>query len=155
MQDMFTRILGDAVRLEGSEQALATRLRVPGSTLSRWLRGRAQTPLGAFLVTLQFVMQKERAALGERATLPVKGPQEKLVFPLGTLTARCARCGAIEFRARDAGSLSLASVLHCAQCGADVVHGELLAQLARGARRQSRGHHAHRLANDTQQDLAE
>jgi hypothetical protein len=134
MNEMFTRILNEALQLEGSEEALANRLHVPRSTLSRWLSGRAQTSLGAFLVTLQFIRQEERSAAIENETAPpADGPADKLVFPLGKLAARCARCDGTEFRAREGGKLRLTSVLRCVQCGAEVIHGDLLAQLATDA----------------------
>jgi hypothetical protein len=139
MQDLLvTRILQEAARAEGSTQALATRLHAPEGTLALWIAGRAQTPLRAFLAALDFVMQAERAG-----TLPVAGaPDErgrKLVFPLGRLFARCQRCDATEFAAKEPESpLRLTSTLVCTVCKLEVVHGNLVAQLAKDAVQHSR-----------------
>ena len=134
MNQLFTGILNEALRLEGSAQALARRLRVPGSTLARWLAGRAQTPLGAFLVTLEYIMQQERAAdAQDPAAQPAHAAQDTVPLPLVDLAARCGRCGGSAFRANERGKLRLTSVLSCAQCGADAIHGHLLAQVAKEA----------------------
>lgn len=137
MQDeIVTRVLAEAARVEGSTQALATRLKAPESTLQRWIDGHAQAPLRAFLAALEFVMDEERlhpAPPGEPAA-----DAPKLVFRLGPLNARCARCDCEEFAARDPGRLRLTSVLLCRSCGETVVHGHLLAQLAKDAVHHSR-----------------
>jgi hypothetical protein len=103
--------------------------------------GRAQTPLRAFLAVLEYLMQLERkVANGADAAAPTaEGAQpDKLVFPLGPLLARCARCDGTEFRRVNAGPLRLTSPLACTACGAEVIHGDLLAQLAKDAVHQSR-----------------
>lgn len=139
MQDkIVTGLLHQAAKAEGSTQALATRLRAPEATLLRWMDGRAQTPLRAFLAVLEFLMELERrtAATG---MAPREGSQAgKLVFPLGPLVARCARCDGTEFRQVTPGELRLTSPLSCAACGEQVIHGALLAQLAKDAVHHSR-----------------
>ena len=140
MQDkIVTVILQQAVQAEGSTQALASRLNAPEPTLIRWMTGRAQTPLRAFLVVLDFLMEGERRSGNGRATeSESSSPPDKLVFPLGPLLARCARCDGTEFRLAEPGPLRLTSALACTACGAEVVHGNLLAQLAKDAVHQSR-----------------
>lgn len=141
MQDkIVTLILRQAAEAEGSTQALASRLNAPEATLLRWMSGRAQTPLRAFLAVLEFLMQLERKD-GERLPMPAAADErhpDKLVFPLGPLLARCVRCDSNEFRLAKPGSLRLTSPLVCTACGAEVVHGNLLAQLAMDAVHHSR-----------------
>ncbi len=137
MQDeIVTRVLAEAARAEGSTQALATRLKAPESTLQRWIDGHAQAPLRAFLAALEFVMDEER--LHPAAPTEPGTDAQHLVFRLGPLNARCARCDCEEFTTRDPGRLRLTSVLLCRSCGQTVVHGNLLAQLAKDAVHQSR-----------------
>ncbi|HET7198276.1 MAG TPA: hypothetical protein VFI86_06390 [Burkholderiales bacterium] len=136
-------ILQQAARAEGSTQALATRLHAPEATLLRWMDGRAQTPLRAFLAVLDFLMDLERKSaetLGPTRPGHAVGnaPQNKLVFPLGALLARCGRCDGTEFRLLAEEPLRLTSVLACTACGEQVVHGNLLAQLAKDAVHQSK-----------------
>lgn len=137
MQDeIIMSVLAKAASVEGSTQALATRLKAPESTLQRWIEGRAQAPLRAFLAALEFVMQDERrngTPVGDAAS-----DTRTLVFRLGPLAARCARCDCEEFCAAEAGRTGLTSVLLCRSCGVEVVHGNLLAQLARDAVHHSR-----------------
>lgn len=139
---IITLILRRAADAEGSTQALASRLNAPEPTLLRWMDGRAQTPLRAFLAVLEFLMQLERKAANgaaDAAAPAADGAQpDKLVFPLGPLLARCARCDGTEFRLVNAGTLRLTSPLACTGCGASVIHGNLLAQLAKDAVHQSR-----------------
>ena len=144
MQDrMVPLILQQAAKAEGSTQALASRLHAPEATLLRWMDGRAQTPLRAFLAVLEFLMKLEHKAQegapGASNPAPARGAgPDKLVFPLGPLHARCARCDATEFRLLGPGPLLLISRLACTQCGEEVVHGNLLAQLAKDAVQHSR-----------------
>jgi len=147
MQDkIVTLILQQAARAEGSVQALATRLNAPEPTLVRWMTGRAQTPLRAFLAVLDYLMQIERRAANDGDEASSAGvPSDKLVFPLGPLLARCARCDGTEFRLAKPGPLRLTAPLACAACGEEVVHGNLLAQLAKDA-----VHHSRALAVRTQ-----
>lgn len=138
MQDeVVVRVLREAARIEGSTSALAGRLRAPETTLVRWMTGNAQMPLRAFLAAVEFVMQAENAA----ADAPPGGPPpaQKLVFPLGELLARCARCDGTEFTPGSPGApLRLTSTLVCTACGEKVVHGRLLARLAQDAVHQSK-----------------
>ena len=53
-EKIITDILRETIRIEGSAQALASRLNAPEGTLARWVAGRAQTPLRAFLAVLEF-----------------------------------------------------------------------------------------------------
>jgi hypothetical protein len=140
MQDRTVAlILQQAAKAEGSTQALASRLHAPEATLLRWMDGRAQTPLRAFLAVLDFLMDLERQA-EQLASPPAIGPgqPDKLAFPLGPLLARCSRCDGTEFRLAERGPLRLTSRLACAGCGLEVIHGNLLAQLAKDAVQQSR-----------------
>ena len=135
----ITRVLEEAARIEGSTQALASRLNAPEKTLLLWMNGRAQTPLRAFLATLDFVMQAERERALQSVAPPAADPVvRKLVLELGELRARCARCDATEFRSLEGAELKLTGRLACLQCGEKVVHGNLLAQLAKDAVLQSR-----------------
>lgn len=136
---MVALILQQAAKAEGSTQALADRLHAPEATLLRWMDGRAQTPLRAFLAVLEFLMQMERKSAEELEAAPtLPGQPEKLVFPLGPLYARCARCDGTEFRLVAPGPLRLITPLACTSCGEQVVHGNLLAQLAKDAVHHSR-----------------
>jgi hypothetical protein len=135
-------LLQQAAEAEGSTQALASRLNAPEATLLRWMSGRAQTPLRAFLAVLEYLMQLERKAANsaaDAAAPAADGTQpDRLQFPLGPLLGRCARCDGTEFRLVNAGTLRLTSPLACTACGASVIHGNLLAQLAKDAVHQSR-----------------
>jgi hypothetical protein len=114
MQDkIVTLILKQAAEVEGSTQALASRLNAPEATLIRWMTGRAQTPLRAFHAVLDFLMQVERKAADRPAEPARTGQPEKLVFPLGPLLARCTRCDGTEFRLVMPGALRLTSPLAC------------------------------------------
>lgn len=138
MQDKTVAlILQQAAKAEGSTQALASRLHAPEATLLRWMDGRAQTPLRAFLAVLDFLMDLERKAARPAAPATAEQPR-RLVFPLGPLLARCARCDGTEFLLADAGGLRLTSRLGCTACGQEVLHGDLLGQLAKDAVQQSR-----------------
>jgi hypothetical protein len=139
MQDkIVTLILQQAAQAEGSTQALASRLNAPEPTLIRWMTGRAQTPLRAFLAVLDFLMQRELKEAAAPETPPEAAQPDKLVFPLGLLFARCERCDGTEFRLLTPGTLRLTSHLTCLVCGEDVVHGNLLARLATEAVHHSR-----------------
>lgn len=136
---IVTLILQQAAKAEGSTQALASRLHAPEPTLLRWMDGRAQPPLRAFLAVLDFLMQLERKSADACGAKPGEaGQPDELVFPLGPLFARCSRCDGSEFRRGEGAALRLTSLLTCTTCGAQIVHGDLLAQLARDAVHQSR-----------------
>ena len=150
---IVTLILQQAAKAEGSTQALATRLHAPEATLLRWMDGRAQTPLRAFLAVLDFLMQREQeegdTPAAQGATPALTGQPEKRVFALGPLLARCARCDGTEFRLLAPGAFRLTSPLSCTACGAEAIHGNLLAQLAKDA-----VHHSRAVAARTQRSVA-
>ena len=130
---IHTRALARAAETEGSTQALAGVLHVPENTLMRWMSGRAQMPLRAFLRLVELLSQHEKKNGGE--------PQGngKLTFAMGELYARCARCDGTDFLPATAGTpLRMTTELACASCGERVVHGDLISQLARDAIQQSR-----------------
>jgi hypothetical protein len=85
---LYTQALARAAEIQGSTQALASLLRVPENTLLRWMSGRAQMPLQAFLKLLEVLAQYERS--GGQATLEDTNG-EPLSFSLGELAARCER----------------------------------------------------------------
>ena len=137
-QTIYTETLAKAAETHGSTQALASFLRVPEATLLRWMSGRAQMPLQAFLKLIEVLAQSESA----RPADPVlqETPQaEPLTFHMGKLAARCARCDSTQFLPVAAGApLRMTSELACASCGERVVHGDLIAQLAKDSVQQSR-----------------
>jgi hypothetical protein len=51
-----TRVLQKAVRLLGSEKALADYLRVPAASLASWLQGPAQPPTAIFLLAVDLLL---------------------------------------------------------------------------------------------------
>ena len=125
--NVYTKVLRQAVELDGSPSAIASRLRVPEGTLMRWMSGRAQMPLLAFLEAMQYVAAREPET-------PAQGQasDEKLSFHVGPMSARCEACDATEFRRTDPSkSLRYASTLACRACGTEVKHGHLVVQLAK------------------------
>jgi len=66
---------------------------VPEKTLERWMSGRAQTPLRAFLKALERLTTHE--ANGAAAAAPASDG-DPLVFRMGNLLARCVRCDSTE-----------------------------------------------------------
>ena len=56
---IHTRALARAAETEGSTQALAGVLHVPENTLLRWMSGRAQMPLRAFLRLVEVLSQHD------------------------------------------------------------------------------------------------
>lgn len=130
---LFTRALVRAAEIQGSTQALASLLRVPENTLLRWMAGRAQMPVQAFLRVISLITEDERKQTG--STVPnAAATAEKLRFRIGELDAHCARCEGMEFVQAEPGQpLRYINVLHCAACGERVVHGDLIARLAKDA----------------------
>jgi len=129
---LYTRALVRAAEIQGSTQALAGLLRVPENTLLRWMAGRAQMPLQAFLKTIELIADDER----KQAPVPRAGaaPVEKLRFNIGELQARCARCDGHDFVQADPSMpLRYINPLVCCSCGERVAHGNLIAQLAKDA----------------------
>jgi hypothetical protein len=135
---IYTRALARAAQAQGSTQSLASLLHVPESTLLRWISGRAQMPLQAFLKLIELLAQHEKNGDQESAP-PAQGRDENHSFSMGQLFANCARCDATQFVQVAAGTpLYMTSELACTSCGERVVHGNLIAQLARDAVHQSR-----------------
>ena len=143
LSDIYTQTLARAAEAQGSTQALASLLHVPESTLLRWMCGRAQMPVQAFLELVRLLTQYEKKGGAYPATQAAGG--EKRTFQMGRLPARCARCDGSEFVPVDpARPVKMTSELACAACGARVVHGNLIAQLAQDAVNQSRAYTAAR-----------
>jgi hypothetical protein len=129
-KSIFTDALEKAVKAEGSPQAVASALRVSEPTLARWIRGRAQMPIEAFLKTLELVSRYEAARRVPDASLGE--PDEKLRFAIGHAAAHCVRCDGAEFRRADPeAQLKYVSKLACRTCGTEVVHGDLIVGLAK------------------------
>jgi len=125
---VYTKVLKQAADLEGSTQALAARLRVPENTLLRWMSGRAQMPLQAFLNAMEFVAAREQ----QNAEQVAPASDEKLTFKIGPVLARCASCEGTEFRRADpAHPLHYARNLACRSCGTEVKYGTLVVELAK------------------------
>jgi hypothetical protein len=130
-ETLYTQTLARAAEAEGGTAALASLLHVPQNTLERWMSGRAQTPLRAFLKALERLTAHEASGVAPPAP-PTNG--EPLQFRMGQLLARCNRCDSTEFAPADPGApLRLTSKLVCRACGEAVVHGNLIAQLAQDA----------------------
>lgn len=130
-ETLYTQTLARAADAEGGTAALASLLHVPERTLERWMSGRAQTPLRAFLKALERLTTHEA-----NGAAPPRPPSngEPLVFRMGNLLARCARCDSTEFQpANPQAPLRLTAELLCRACGQKVVHGNLIAQLAQDA----------------------
>jgi hypothetical protein len=124
---IYTRTLARAAQAEGSTSALAQVLRVPERTLERWMSGRAQMPVRAFVQALERLTQHENNG----APAPVFDSDATLTFPMGELLARCGRCDGTEFTPALPGApLKMTSELACRACGEKVVHGNLIARLA-------------------------
>ena len=127
-ENVYTRLLKQLVAIEGSSQAVASMLRVPEGTLTWWMNGRAQMPLRALLKAMDLVAKHE-----------LKDQSERLTFDVGPARARCTACGATEFRRRDATApFTYRSLLACAICGHEVVHGELVVRVAKEAGQQAK-----------------
>ncbi len=130
-ETIYTHTLKRAAEAEGGTAALAGLLHVPHNTLERWMSGRAQTPVRAFLKALERLSQHESTGVAQ--PLPA-GNGEPLVFRMGPLLARCSRCDHTEFAPADPTQpLKLVSPLLCSACGEQVIHSNLIAQLAQDA----------------------
>ena len=128
---LYTRALVRAAEIQGSTQALASLLRVPENTLLRWMAGRAQMPLQAFLKTIELIAADAR----KQAPVPrTDASAEKLRFKVGDSEAHCERCDSHEFVQTDPSMpLRYINELACTACGHRVTHGNLIAQLAKDA----------------------
>ena len=135
-ETIYTQALARAAQTHGGTHALASALRVPQTTLERWMAGTAQMPLRAFLRAIELVAQQETRGPPSEAHLPAP---EKLTFAIGELLARCSRCDGTEFTpAVNGAPLRFTGTLLCRACRAEVVHGNLIAQLAMEAVQHSR-----------------
>src|SRR5438105_14146528 len=127
---IYTQALRRASDAEGGSAALASVLNVPQGTLERWMSGRAQTPLRAFLKVLERLTVHETSGV---APAPLTNG-EPLSFRMGQLEARCRRCDSTEFACAQPGTpLKLTSTLVCRACSENVIHGNLIARLAQDA----------------------
>ena len=134
--NMYTQALARAAEVQGSTQALASLLRVPENTLLRWMSGRAQMPLQAFLRLLEVLAQYERS--GGQATLEDSNG-EPLKFSMGEMVARCVRCDCTEFvLAEPETKVKYTTVIACRACGERTTRGDLIAQVAKDTIQQSR-----------------
>jgi hypothetical protein len=93
-------------------------------------------PVKAFNRLLTYIGEAEQRDVSI-AAYPVQSARsdaaECLTFPLAKVFARCARCEGVEFRREmPEAPLKMSSTLLCGACGAEVIHGDLLAQLANG-----------------------
>jgi len=147
-ETLYTQTLARAADAEGGTAALASLLHVPEKTLERWMSGRAQTPLRAFLKALERLTTHE--ANGAAPPRPASDG-DPLVFRMGNLLARCVRCDSTEFMPADPHApLRLTAELVCRACGQRVVHGNLIAQLAQDAVQHA---HAKTAARQRRQDV--
>jgi hypothetical protein len=129
-ETLYTQTLARAAEAEGGTAALASVLHVPENTLARWMSGRAQTPLRAFLKALERLSTHETSG----AVQPPVTNDQPLSFRMGQLLARCSRCDCTEFApANPQTALRLTAQLVCRACGEKVAHGNLIAQLAHDA----------------------
>jgi DNA-directed RNA polymerase subunit RPC12/RpoP len=137
-ETIYTQTLRSAAAAEGGTAALASTLHVPEKTLERWMNGRAQTPLRAFLKALECVKLREQSA----AAPPAEAHNgEPLTLSSGNLVARCARCDGTEFLPVDPEKRPrYIDEVVCRGCGHKVVLGNIIARLAQDA-----VHHAHTL----------
>jgi hypothetical protein len=76
---VYTRVLHRACQIVGGVEPLAARLRVPVTTLYRWLDGEAEPPAKIFLKAVDIVMppwsaEDDVLASAQRAARPKKRP---------------------------------------------------------------------------------
>ena len=130
-ETLYTRALVRAAEIQGSTQSLASLLRVPENTLLRWMAGRAQMPLQAFLKTIELIAADER----KHTPVPLTdATTEKLRFKIGDLEAHCTRCDGHEFvQADPTMPLRYINEIICCACGARDTHGNVISQLAKDA----------------------
>lgn len=135
-ENVYSKVLAQLVAREGSStQAVASLLNVPEKTLERWMLGRSQMPLRAFLRALELVAQHEQ----RDGTLVASAPEpEPLRFLAGPVPATCAKCGQEHFRRADPSARpTYRSTLACLGCGTEVAHGDLIAALAKEVSRRA------------------
>ena len=130
-QTLYTETLARAAQAEGGTAALASMLHVPEKTLERWMSGRAQTPLRAFLKVLERLTVHEASGA---SVPPALKNGEPLTLSMGQLLGRCSRCDSSEFAPAEPDKpLTLVSPIACRACGEKVIYGNLIAQLAQDA----------------------
>ena len=121
---VFTRALVQAAEIEGSTQALASLLRVPESTLRRWIAGRAMMPVKAFRRVLELLKQAEQP-------VDLEAPDGTVAISVGELPARCAACSGAFFASKaPAAPLRYSSSLECTACRQDVMLADLFCETA-------------------------
>ena len=126
---VYTKLLRQAVEIDGSTQAVASRLRVPEATLARWVSGRAYMPFLAFLETLRYVTEREHALKQDG-----RCGGAKFSLQLGQFVAHCSACDGSEFRcANPEEPLRYVSKLACVTCGTEAPYGQLIVALAKEA----------------------
>lgn len=124
---IYTRVLAQGAEMLGSTQALANVLHVPQSTLSKWFSGGAQMPLRALLRIIELLCEHDKRAPGA----PAGEVAERLAFSVNGLSARCGRCGGMDFLSTvPRNALRVSSRLECAACKLDTAYGDLIAALA-------------------------
>jgi len=129
---IYTRTLVRAAEAQGSTQSLASLLRVPENTLLRWMSGRAQMPLQAFLKLIEVLADHEKK--GVDTTIEECKDGAPITVRMGELLARCAKCDGSELAATNGTSrLTFTSEVACRACGERVIYGDLVAQLAKDA----------------------
>ena len=129
---IYTRTLARAAEAQGSTQSLASLLRVPENTLLRWMSGRAQMPLLAFLNLMDVLAQHEKK--GADTTIKESKDGSPITVKIGDLMARCSKCDGTEFVATDGTSrVRFTSVVACRACGERMKYGDLVSQLAKDA----------------------
>jgi len=100
-------------------------------------------PLQAFLRLISLLTQYEKTGGGYATGNAASG--DMLAFRMGKLPAGCACCDGSEFVPADPMQpVRLTSELVCCACGERVIHGNLIAQLAKDAINQSRAYTAAR-----------
>lgn len=129
---IYTRTLARTAEAQGSTQSLASLLHVPENTLLRWMSGRAQMPLQAFLKLIEVLAQHEKR--GADTTIEECKDGTPITVRMGELATRCAKCDGTEFAATDGTRrVRFTSEIACRACGERVIYGDLVAQLAKDA----------------------
>lgn len=136
-ENVYTKVLRQAVQVEGSTQSLASILRVPEGTLLRWMSGRSQMPLRAFIKAIDLVAKHEVKT--GAAAAPATAARESLRFTVAHTFAQCAACRGTTFRRENQNeALRYVSMLACDGCGTAVQHADLVMQLAHEVGRHAR-----------------
>jgi hypothetical protein len=151
-ENVYARVLAQLVQAEGSAQAVARRLRAPEKTMERWLQGRAQMPLRAFLEALKLVVDHE---VRDGPLCGAQHAPERLTFKAGPVVAECPKCRSTQFRRADADApLTYRSRLACLRCEGEIVHGDLVVALTREVARRAGSYVARAKAQRTRRKLS-